>query len=73
MIGKLVELLLYLFVYQNIDHIKVLNKKYIEEKVEELIQKRIQRGLRVITLQEAIEKSPKINDWMAPQLFRFWW
>ena len=38
-----------------------------------MIQKRMQRGLRVITLQGAKEKSPillsqywkKINDWMA--------
>ena len=37
----------------------------------------MQRGLRVITLQGTIEKSPillsqycKMNDWMAPYLFR---
>ena len=46
----------------------------LQKRSKELITKRMQRGLRVITLQGAIEKSPillsqyfvKINDLMAP-------
>ena len=43
-----------------------------EPRSKEMIPKRMQEGLRVITLQGAIEKSPillsqywKMNDWMS--------
>ena len=46
------------------------------KKSKELIQKRMQRELRVITLQGAIEKNPilrNFNDGWPHNYFVFWW
>ena len=50
----------------------ILERESHQKRGKELIQKRVQRGLRVMTIQEVIELQycyrniGDLNDWMAP-------